>query len=154
MDIKQFLDIVQNKDTYSEYLKALESREAKIKESIELAGKSGDISKLHDKAIKLVSDAEEQAAKIRANAASVANGMVEDAKQRLAEAQSMADKSLSDIAAVRAERKALDERAAVLTAKEKELQKSIDRAFEYEKSLSKKDLELSEKLAKINSVLG
>lgn len=154
MDIKQFLDIVQNKDTYSAYLKELESREAKIKEAIELSGKVGDIAKLHEKATKLVADSEEQAAKIRANAASVANGMVEDAKARLAEAQALADKAANDIAAVRAEKKALAEAQAVLASKEKELQKSIDRAFEYEKSLSKKDLELSEKLAKINSVLG
>jgi DNA repair ATPase RecN len=154
MDIKQFLDIVQNADTYKKYLKEMEDREKKITEAIELSGKVSEIKGLWEKATKAVERAEQEAANTRQSANVAANATITTAQEKLAEAQAINDRSLSDAAALKAEQKAVREQKAALAVREKEVEAIYKRIDAYEKSLSAKDLELSEKLAKINSVLG
>jgi cell division septum initiation protein DivIVA len=154
MDIKQFLDIVQNADTYKKYLKELEDQEKKIREAIELTGKVSDIEALWKKAKKEVEVAQEEATNTRKSANTAANAVIADAQAKLVEAQATLDRVTSDGLALKAEQKFVREQKAALQAKEKEVDAIYKRIAEYEKSLSQKDQELSAKLLKINSVLG
>ena len=154
MDIKQFLDIVQNADTYKKYLKELEDQEKKIREAIELTGKVSDIEALWKKAKKEVEVAQEEATNTRKSANTAANAGIADGPAKLVEAQATLDRVTSDGLALKAEQKFVREQKAALQAKEKEVDAIYKRIAEYEKSLSQKDQELSAKLLKINSVLG
>lgn len=153
MDIKQFLDLVQNADTYKSYLKELDEREKHIRSLIELQGKASDIPALYERAKKEVETAQVEGMSITATASKKAAAVLEDAKKIQQDAQALMDRVLVDNAAVKAEKKALQERETALTVKEKEVANTQERISAYEKSLSVRDAELSEKLSRINSVL-
>ena len=153
MDIRQFLDIVQNADTYKKYLKDMDDRETSIKSAIELHGKASEIPVLHDRALKVIKDAEDKAKKITDAAETAAQSIRDEARRNQLEVQTLLDRALVDTAALKAEKKAVSEQASQLVAQKKEVSDTLARISEYEKSLSKRDTELSDKLAKINSVL-
>lgn len=153
MDIKQFLDLVQNADTYKSYLKELDDREKHIRSLIELQGKASDIPALYERAKKEVETAQVEGMSITATASKKAAAVLEDAKKIQQDAQALMDRVLVDNAAVKAEKKALQERETALVVKEKEVANTQERISAYEKSLSVRDAELSEKLSRINSVL-
>ncbi len=153
MDIKQFLDLVQNADTYKSYLKELDEREKNIRALIELQGKAADIPALYERAKKEVEAAKAEGVSITTSASKRASAVMEEAKKIQLEAQALMDRVLVDNAALKAEKKALQERETLLAVKEKEVDSTQERISAYEKSLSLRDAEMSEKLAKINSVL-
>ena len=153
MDIKQFLDLVQNADTYKSYLKELDEREKNIRALIELQGKAADIPTLYERAKKEVEAAKAEGVSITTSASKRASAVMEEAKKIQLEAQALMDRVLVDNASLKAEKKALQERETLLAVKEKEVDSTQERISAYEKSLSLRDAEMSEKLAKINSVL-
>lgn len=153
-DLTEFMDLVKNPAKYEAYLKEIKDAKDQLNAAAELVGKAADIDKLQKKAAKLVESAEAKAQKLEdeANASikqrqAAYDKMFEDLTKQTADVVTMKQESDSKFAqAVAIEKDVAD--------RERKLR--VDQAAYNVASseLSKKTIEVEEKLSKLRTLLG
>lgn len=153
-DLTEFMDLVKNPAKYEAYLNEIKDAKDQLNAAAELVGKAADIDKLQKKANKLVESAEAKAQKLEEEVAAsikqrqaVYDKMFEDLTKQTAEVVTMKQESDSKFAqAVAIEKDVAD--------RERKLR--VDQAAYNVASseLSKKTIEVEEKLAKLRTLLG
>ncbi len=153
MEATALLELIANPDKYKQMLAELDARKAALDAAIATVGTIDEINDLKAKAEKQLKKANDEAIKVLEDASKKADSLVSTAQKAAEEA--LAQKA--SVQAREAQAAALAREAKFqledLAAKHKELDKKLAKVSEYEKSLSDKELELNDRLAKLRSVM-